>query len=55
MKDCEVLQYLEKEELYEILWVENAGLKKVSRFNLLFNREDETEFRKRIEEATQHR
>jgi hypothetical protein len=55
MRDCEVLKYLPKEELYEIKWLINDTVKKVSRFNLIFANEDEKEFYKRIEEAKHHR
>lgn len=55
MRDCEVLRYLPKEEFYEIKWLVNDGIKKVSRFNLIFEREDEELFHKRIEEAKHHR
>jgi hypothetical protein len=43
-KECEVIRYLQDEELYEIKWLYNGTIKKVSRFNLLFLREDEEVF-----------
>lgn len=55
MRDCEVLGYDDKEELYDIKWLGNDQTKKVSRFNLIFNRENHEIFRKRIEEAKRHR
>jgi len=55
LRDCEVLSYLEAEEQYEVKWAVNDGTKRVSRFNLIFDKEDEVEFQKRIEEAKSHR
>ena len=55
MRSCQVLRYLSDDELYEIKWDLNGQVKKVSRFNLKFDREDETEYFKRIEEAKFHR
>lgn len=54
-KKCEVLRYLSQEELYEVRWLCNNSVKKVSRFNLLFDREDPKVFEKRIEEAKVYR
>ena len=55
MRVCSVLRYLRDEELYEIKWLENEIVKKVSRFNLIFLREDEAAFQRRIDEARRHR
>lgn len=52
---CEVLRYLPTEELYEIRWLSNNTVKKVSRFNLIFLREDEEAFNRRVEEAKRYR
>jgi hypothetical protein len=40
MRKCEVIRYIDKEELYEIRWLCNGSFKKVIRFNLLFLEED---------------
>jgi len=50
-----VLAYIQAEELYQIRWLCNNTTKKVSRFNLIFHREDHTEFFKRVDEAKGHR
>lgn len=55
LKQCEVLRYLQEEELYEVKWLSNDTTKKVSRFNLIFLNEDEEAFKRRIEEARRHR
>lgn len=55
MRECEVLRYLSEEELYEIKWLINGTIKKVSRFNLIFDLEDEQKFHERVEEAKYHR
>lgn len=55
MRGCEVLRYLSEEELYEIKWIKNDTVKKVSRFNLIFDLEDHEIYKKRIEEASHHR
>lgn len=54
-RECEVLRYIEDEELYEVRWPNNKTTKKVSRFNLIFAMEDEPAFLKRIEEAKFYR
>lgn len=36
LRQCQVLSYLEKEELFEIRWLCNGITKKASRFNLMF-------------------
>ena len=51
MRQCHVLQYLTDEELYEIRWLCNGQFKKVSRFNLVFLKEDQERFLRRLTEA----
>jgi hypothetical protein len=40
MRQCQVIRYIKSEELYEVRWLCNGAVKKVSRFNLIFLRED---------------
>lgn len=51
MRQCEVLRYLKKEELFEIRWLCNGSTKRVSRFNLLFQKEDHASYYRRLQEA----
>jgi hypothetical protein len=51
MRECEVIGYSKEQELFEIRWVGKDSKKKVSRFNLIFKNESESQFHKRIEEA----
>jgi hypothetical protein len=54
-KNCIVNKYIPEEELFEIQWQGNHQTKKVSRFNLVFAKEDQSELQKRIDEAKVHR
>ncbi len=49
------MRYIYQEELFEVKWLSNDTVKKESRFNLIFEREDEDAFNRRIEEAKRHR
>ncbi len=51
MRKCEVIRYLDKDELYEVRWLCNGSYKKVSRFNLVFVMEDQEAFMRRMTEA----
>jgi hypothetical protein len=51
MRQCEVVKYLDNEELYEIRWLCNGSYKKVVRFNLIFMNEDRDAFLRRHAEA----
>jgi hypothetical protein len=52
LRKCIVTNYIKKSDLYEIIWVQNTGIKKkVSRFNLIFDLEDRDLFEQRLNEA----
>jgi hypothetical protein len=52
LRKCIVTDYLKALDLYEIVWVHNRTIKKrVSRFNLIFDRENRDLFERRILEA----
>lgn len=52
LRKCIVENYIKKSDLYEIIWVQNTSIRKrVSRFNLIFDREDRDLFEQRLNEA----
>ena len=51
MKPCEILEYLPEGGLFRIKWRHNQHQKTVSRFNLAFDREDESLLELRIKKA----
>ena len=55
MRQCEVARYIDSEELYEVRWLCNGQYKKVVRFNLVFVREDQEAFLRRMAEAERMR
>jgi hypothetical protein len=55
MRKCEVVRYIDSEELYEMRWLCNGQYKKVVRFNLVFVREDQEAFLRRMSEAERMR
>ena len=55
MRQCEVIRYIDKEELYEVRWLCNGSFKKVVRFNLIFVKEDQEAFLRRHAEAERMR
>ncbi|EAY07015.1 Dynein heavy chain family protein [Trichomonas vaginalis G3] len=50
-KKCKVLEYFPENKLFTIQWEKSTQKKKVTRFNLRFECEDEAKFNKRIEAA----
>lgn len=56
LRRCIVEEFLETKDLYEVRWLHNKNIKKrVSRFNLIFEREDKEEYERRIFMAHQYR
>lgn len=55
MRQCEVISYMDQEELYYVRWLCNGAYKKVVRFNLVFVREDQEAFLRRMAEAERMR
>jgi hypothetical protein len=55
MRQCEVIKYIDKEELYYVRWLCNGSFKKVVRFNLIFMKEDQDSFLRRLAEAERMR
>ena len=48
LRRCEVLEFQPEKELFVIRWLHNEQCKKVSRFNLIFEREDRVALERRI-------
>ena len=51
LRRCEVLEFEPEKELFVIRWLHNEQRKRVSRFNLIFEREDRAALERRIKEA----
>lgn len=52
LRQCIVETYIKEKDLYEINWTHNTAIKKrVSRFNLIFDREDRDIYERRMAEA----
>lgn len=52
LRKCVVETYIKEKDLYEIIWTHNTSIKKrVSRFNLIFDREDRDIYERRMAEA----
>jgi len=55
LRRCEVLEYLPANDYYSVRWLHNSRGKKASRFNLIFEREDQERLEARIVEARRQR
>lgn len=54
-KECVILDYIEKDEEFLIQWMSNNVLKKVKRLNLIYQNENEIDFKNRVEVAKMKR
>jgi hypothetical protein len=50
-RECQVIDYIPAEEMFVIQWRINKKHKKVTRFNLRFALEDESQFNSRLQAA----
>ena len=51
LRQCEVLEFDTKKQVFLIKWLHNAQTKYVSRFNIIFELEDKMQLEHRISEA----